>query len=365
MSRSLPVLAAALFLAFTPAAQARDITDAMGRTVAVPDTVDQVICSGPGALRLLTYLQAQDMAVAVDDIETRRNQFDARPYALANPQFKKLPTFGEFRGHDNPELILTLSPQPQVILKTYGTMGHDPVELQEKTGIPVVVLEYGDLGKARPKFFQALRIMGEVVGRSDRAEEVVSFFEERIADLAKRSKDGADLPSAYIGGVASKGPHGYQSTEPGYPPFGFVGLPNVANTGGLKGKELAHTDVAKEKIVEWNPDLLFLDLSSEQLGPKASALFELRTDPAYQSLSAVQKGHVYGLLPYNWYSRNFGSILANAYYIGSLVHPEAFKDVDPGQTADEIYSFLVDKPVFQEMNALFGGMAYQPVPVVD
>ncbi len=365
MLRMVVAAVTALFIALPDSVSARNVTDAMGRTIDVPETVSRVICSGPGALRLLTYLQAQDMAVAVDDIETRRNRFDARPYALANPQFKALPTFGEFRGHDNPELILSLSPEPQVILKTYGAMGHDPVELQQKTGIPVVVLEYGDLGRARPKFFQALRIMGEVIGRKDRAEAVVAFFEERIADLKVRTakSKAAKLPSAYIGGVASKGPHGYQSTEPAYPPFGFVGIRNVANTGGLSGKELAHTDVAKEKIVEWNPDLLFLDLSSEQLGEGASALHELKTDPAYRTLTAVEQGKVYGLLPYNWYSRNFGSILANAYYIGALVHPEAFNDVDPAATADGIYSFLVGKPVFKDMNALFGGMAYTKVPV--
>jgi ABC-type iron transport system FetAB ATPase subunit len=77
---------------------------------------------GPGALRLLTYLEAQDKIVAVDDMEKQRLQFDARPYALANPQFRDYPIFGEFRGHDHPERILTLDPLPQVIFKTYSSM---------------------------------------------------------------------------------------------------------------------------------------------------------------------------------------------------------------------------------------------------
>ena len=114
--------------------QARTVTDAMGRSVTVPDTIERVICSGSGCLRLLSYLQGQHLAVAVDDIETRRNEFDARPYALANPHFKTMPVFGQFRGQDNPEVILTLEPQPQVIFKIFGGMGHDPNELQAKTG---------------------------------------------------------------------------------------------------------------------------------------------------------------------------------------------------------------------------------------
>jgi iron complex transport system substrate-binding protein len=37
--------------------------------------------------------------------------------------------------------------------------------------------------------------------------------------------------------------------------------------------------------------------------------------------------------------------------------------VDPEAKADEIYTFLVGKPVFKDMDALFQGMAFKPVPV--
>ena len=117
------------------------ITDALGREIEIPGKIQHVICSGAGCLRLITYLEAQDKIVAVDDIEIKKNIFDARPYALANPQFKNLPLFGEFRGFDNPELILALDPLPDLIFKTYSQSGHDPIELQNKTGIPVVVLK--------------------------------------------------------------------------------------------------------------------------------------------------------------------------------------------------------------------------------
>lgn len=357
-----------LIMVLATAAQAgeRTVSDSGGDAVPVPEKVERVICSGAGCLRLLTYLQAQSMAVAVDDIEARRRAFDARPYALANPQFKKMPIFGQFRGHDNPELILTLDPQPQVILKTYaGSMGYDPAELQQKTGIPVVKLDYGDLGAKRAQLYKSIRIMGEVVGKSERAEAVIAYMDKLIEDLHKRtaSISNDQRPTVFVGGVASKGPHGYQSTEPAYPPFSFVNARNVAYTKGLSGKELQHSDVAKEMIVKWNPQYLFLDLSTLQLGNDAGGLFELRYDPAYRTLTAVQEGKVYGLLPYNWYSRNYGCILANAYYIGKLLYPDRFQDVDPVAKADEIFTFLVGKPVFKDMDGMFQNLAYKPIPV--
>jgi iron complex transport system substrate-binding protein len=69
------------------------------------------------------------------------------------------------------------------------------------------------------------------------------------------------------------------------------------------------------------------------------------------------------VLPYNWYSQNFESILANAYFVGKILYPDRFADVDPIAKADEIYSFVVGKPVFEEMNRTFSGLAFVPVPV--
>lgn len=365
----LAVLFSALVVGPAPAMADRVFTDALGREVAVPDTVRHIICSGSGCLRLAAYLQAPDipgMIVGVDDMETRRSRFDSRPYALAHPEFKDYPTFGEFRGHDNPELILTLEPQPQAILKTYSsTMGYDPAELQDKTGIPVLAMSYGNLGGLRRDLYATLRMMGDVMGRRERAEAVVAFLDATIADLKARTDDipAADRPSVFLGGVAFKGPHGFQSTEPAYPPFTFVNARNLAHDPAMGTKELSHSDIAKEKIVAWDPDILFLDLSSLQMGDDAGGLHELRADPAYRTLTAVKQGRVYGLLPYNWYTKNYGSILANAYFIGKLLYPDRFKDVDPAAKADEIYAFLVGTPVFDMMNERFQGLAYRPVPV--
>ncbi len=358
-------IALVLCLALAVPVEARVITDAAGRLVEIPDRVERVICSGPGALRLLTYLEAQDRAVAVDSMERRKPRFEARPYALANPQFKALPLFGNFRGHDNPELILGLAPPPQVIFKTFAAMGHDPVELQQKTGIPVVILNYGDLGVNRRHFYQALEIMGVVLDRQARARRLISFFDAAIADLKGRTADIPDdqRPACFVGGIAFKGPHGFQATEPGYPPFVFAGLRNLAHDPKMGKTALRHSNIAKEKIVLWDPGFLFMDLSTLQMGNGSGALHELKTDPAYRSLTAVKNGRVYGLLPYNWYTRNFGSILANAYFLGNLFFPERFTDIDPVARADEIYLFLVGNPVFKQMNGAFGELAFKRIPL--
>lgn len=348
------------------AAETRTVTDALGRQVTIAGPIDRVICSGAGCLRLLTYLDALDLVVAVDDIEARQERLRARPYALAHPRLRELPVFGEHRGRDNPELILTLDPRPQVIFKTWGgSMGMDPGELQRRTGIPVVSLAYGDMLGRREVLDRTLRELGAIIGRSERAEAVIAFLDQQVADLETRTADLSDAQrvATYVGGVAFKGPHGLTSTEPVYPSFVLAGARNLAHDPDLAEQDLRHAVVAREVLVSWNPTHLFVDLSSLQLDDGQGALDELRHEPAYRTLDAVQGGRVYGLLPYNWYMRNFGSVLANAFFIGKTLYPDRFADVDPAAKADEIYTFLVGAPVFAPMNASFQGLVYTPLPV--
>ncbi len=357
------ILAGLVFIATAWAA--RTVTDSTGRTVTVPDQISHIICSGPGALRLITYFKAQDMVVAVDDMETAKKKFDARPYKIANPGFKTLPVFGEFRGKDDPEKILGLATQPQVIFKTYPTMGYDPVELSQKTGIPVVSLEYGSLSTQRDIFYHSLKIIGQVLQREQRTRELIAFFDSHIKELDQRTASVKNKKSCFVGGIAYKGPHGFQSTEPSYPAFEFVNADNIARASEVKVQNLSHSSFSKEKLLEENPDVLFLDLSTLQMGDNHGGLHELKTDPVFQALDAVAAGRVYGVLPYNWYAQNSGSILADAWYVGKILYPEQFADIDPEKKADDIYEFLLSARVYKDMDQLFYGKAFKPVDLGD
>ena len=341
----------------TQAQAARTIRDAAGRRVTIADQVERVICSGPGCLRLLTYLQAQDCIVAVDSIEQGPAPIDARPYAMANPQFATYPLFGQFRGRDNPELIAALQPQPQVIFKTFA--GQDADRLQAKTGIPVITLEYGNLTYGRPHLEQALRLMAAVLGRQERAEKVIAFFTAMEEDLRRRTSNipVTERPSCYVGGLGQRGPQGFQSTEPSFAPFVFTGTaPIAAPTPG--DRPLSHAMVAKELIVRRDPQVIFVDLSTMALAAGSNALDELRNDAAYQALSAVRWSRIYGLFPYNSYTQNFETIFANAYYVGKVLYPQHFADIEPLARAEEISLFLNGARAFARLQAQYGGLPF-------
>ena len=341
------------------------LTDGYGREVTIPENVERVVCSGAGCLRYLVYLQAQDNVVGVDSLEKEESAFEGRPYALANPQLKDYPLIGEFRGNDDPEKIISIS--PQVILKTgtsgqsAATNGADADALQNKTDIPVVMFPYGSLKNEEQKaeIYSSLRIMGQVVGKQERAEEVINYINATMQDLENRTADipESERKTAYIGGVSMAGAHGIISTEPVYPPFLWVNANNVA-----AGMGADHADIAKEALVDWDPEYIFIDIGTLQVGNEG-AIGELKNDTSLSGLSAVKNKKVYGVIPYNYYSTNYESVLANAYFVGKVLYPDRFEDIDPEAKADEIYTFFVGKPVFSEINGQYDNLGFKQIPL--
>ena len=339
------------------------LTDGFGRDVTIPENAERVVCSGAGCLRYLAYLQAQDYVVGVDSMEKKKNEIEGRPYVLANPQLKDYPLIGEAKGKDDPEKIIEIN--PQVILKT-SMIGQSSAPtaaeadaLQEKTGIPVVSLPYGSLNNETQKaeMYSSLRIMGKVVGKQERSEEVIAYIDATMKDLENRTADipESERKTAYIGGVSLSGAHGIISTEPAYAPFLWVNANNVAAGMGTE-----HADIAKEALVDWDPEYIFIDVGTLQLGNEG-AIGELKNDTSLAGLSAVKNGKVYGVIPYNFYSTNYESVLANAYFVGKVLYPDRFEDIDPEAKANEIYTFFIGKPVFSDLNGQYSNMGFKQI----
>ncbi|MEA3558024.1 MAG: iron ABC transporter substrate-binding protein [Candidatus Thermoplasmatota archaeon] len=319
----------------------RTITDMLGREVEIPEKVNSVVGIEAGALRLLVYMQQADKVVGIEDHEKLGGAGGrAKPYTLANPGLLDLSSIGPMHGGDAELLVAT---QPDVVFWTY-TDTSKADDLQTKTGIPVVALNYGDLNDNKQDLYDALELIGEVMGNMERAQDIESFIDGRIVELDNMTAGLSDPPSCYVGGIGFRGAHGMLSTEPAYSSLEFVNGNNVASSVGLE-----HAFIEKEKILDWNPEIIIIDEGGLSL-----ALEEL-SDGTYDTIDAVRNGRLHGALPYNWYTTNFGTVIGNSYYIAKILHPDDHTDLDPVTEINDIYEFLVGSRVYQDMADEFGG----------
>lgn len=344
-------------LAAIPAAAERQITDQVGRTVAVPENPERIVCIAPGALRLVAYLQAQDRLVGIEDLEKRHPY--GRPYFLAHPELGELPRIGPGGPagiNRKPDLEAVLSVRPDLIFVTYMEKELAD-EVQAGLDVPVVVINYGDFAAFDETVYDALRLVGAILNRTERAEAVVEFIEEARRDLAERTRaiPPAERPSVYVGGVGFRGTQGIESTHADYTPLNWIHARNLALSGGHEG----HRFVDRETLLAWNPAIIFIDG-----GGKHHVTEEARRKPDfYRTLQAVKNDRVFVLFPFNWYVVNIGTAIADAYAAGKILQPEQFADVDPAKKADEIYAFLVGRPVYSKMRNQYGEIG-APLPLI-
>lgn len=339
------------------AARALTVTDMAGRRVTVPYDPERIVCIGPGALRLIVYLEAVSKVAGVEDMEKR--EAGARPYRLAHPELAALPRCGPGGPagiNKKPDLEAVLSVNPQVIFATCMEASLAD-EVQRTLRIPLVVLSYGASANFDETVFDALHLAGAILHRERRAAEVVAYIEALRRDLRLRTGDvpGHARPTVYVGGIGYRGAHGIESTEQRYIPLDWVGADNVADR--VKAGIGSHVAMGRETLLKLNPDVIFIDGGGATL---VCADYRKKTE-YYQALKAFSTRRVYTLHPFNWYATNIGTALADAYAIGKILYEKQFEDVDPRQKADEVYTFLVGKPVYKRMQGDYGPIGQQLV----
>ncbi|MGM0601794.1 MAG: ABC transporter substrate-binding protein [Bacillota bacterium] len=321
-------------------AAAREITDLAGRTVEIPEEVDKIAAAGPGSLRIIVYLQADNLVAGVEEFEKRNQQ---RPYILAKNELTQLPVIGPQFGGDA-ELIASVN--PDLIIMSY-IPASEADKMTEKTGIPVVLINDGSAGSmAENEMIAAVEFLADILDKKERAAEMKEKYLDYKSDLKRRVKLSKAEPSKkiYIGGIGFKGAQGITSTETDYLPFRYLNIENAASQKG--GGNIM---ISREQLLLWDPEVIFVDQGGINLVKK-----DLKR-PEIQYLSAVKNDDLFALLPYNHYTTNFATLLADAYYIGKIVYPDNFKDIEPSQKADEIYNFFVGEEVYGDMAEIFGG----------
>jgi len=336
------------------------ITDSAGRVVVVPDNPERIAVSGSGSTRYFAYLNVTDRLVAIDYQDSSLLNFDkdVRPYMLAHPEIKNLPALGTAKGVVDAEKLLSINPDILFMAGYSDTAIQSANEIQEKTGIPVVLFYAGDYVTNGDKVASSLRMIGKILHVDKRAEDVIQYFADVRTDLETRTAGipDAEKPSVYVGGIAYSGAHGLDGTDPTYYPFTVLHAMNVASVINAT-TSTGYAAISKEQILGWDPDIIFVDLGTMNAAG-GGAIYELQTDPSYHELTAVKTGEVYAVNPHTSMGTNHETSMANAYYIGTVLYPKLFADINPAEKANEIYTFVDGAPVYEQLKANLDNLSY-------
>lgn len=333
-------------------AETLSMTDTGGRQVTLSAGPSRIICLGPGALRLMVYLEAQNRVVGIEEME--KTLPVGRPYRLAYPELANLPIIGPGGPagiNKKPDMEAVLMVKPDVIFATYmdRTLADN---IQKQLHIPVVLLSYGDFATFDQTFRNSLQIVGRILNCTHRAKAITDYLEATQRELSNRVNDipESQRPVAYIGGIGMRGSHGIESSEKNYIPLDWVHARNIARS--FPAAEAGHVFMDREALLSVNPEVIFLDA-----GGLSIITEDYRKKPEfYNALKAFRNRRVMVLHPFNHYTTNIDTALADAWAVGKILYPDRFKDIDLEKKADEIYTFFIGKPVYEQMKQAFGSI---------
>ena len=331
--------------------ETRTFTDGQGRKVEIPTKIER-ICPLANAPRLLTYLGLADKFVGIQECEIADSPIMAYAYPHKEA-WSKLPNTGtDSLGAGKWYAEVLIECKPDIIVTSYTPDIAD--DIQNKTGIPVVSFP-NELVLFSDEYNEALKMLGDACGVSERADEVVSCIKNTLEDVKNRVKDVPDdnKPSVLGAGATFKGSHSIDGVYCNYPLFTTLAANDAAT--GISSK-MGGQLVDREQILKWNPDIIFFDVGSMNMVND-----DFKADPAYfNSLKAVTEGKLYKWPNSTWHYSNVEIPLVSLYYVGGLLYPEQFKDVDFEKKASEIFdTFLGEPDYLKTLNE--AGAGYGPV----
>ena len=350
--------------------QTTTFTDMIGRNVEINTaSINRIVCIGAGALRLYSYIGDMEKIVGAEDID--RNQDDAdvtlfgaggfknisRPYYDYNKDYLKTTVSVGLGGPRNQvaETEKIIAANPDLIISEYEDVEKEN-KLQSDTKTPVITVKYGNNHNIFDEtLFNSLTLLGKILNKESRANELISFIKSSETELKEKVKDVNDdeKQSAYIGCIGNWGTQDILSTNKNFALFNVSSVKNAV----VSNIELNSGKITLEKLVDIDPDVIFLDAAGINVFKNSDTYANKKN--TILSLTAVQNSNVYLQMPFNAYYTNIEVALMDAYYIASIMYPEQYKDFNIETKSTEILKkFLGDKATYslvKDMPLSFGG----------
>ena len=341
---ALALLFAGWLLAAAPAATAaetRTVTDQLNRTVTVPADIQRIVVLQHQTLDILVELGAADKIVGV-----LRSWPSLIPgldkYA---PQLVGLPTPGDL-STANVEELLRLKPDV-VFVTNYAPAAM--IDQIAQAGVPVVAISLSqgegvEAPKLNPTFADddvayaeglkaGVKLIGAIVGKSDRADQLLDYAFSRRAMVQDRV---AGLPQADRVRLYMANPDLSTYGSGKYTGVIMARSGGVNVAAGVRGA----TKVSMEDILAWDPQVIFVQ---DRYAPVAD---QIRQGSAWQHVDAVKAGRIY-ITPE--YVKPWGYPLPEALALGELwmaktLYPDRFADIDMQAEATAYYQRFYGQP---------------------
>jgi iron complex transport system substrate-binding protein len=303
-----------------PALVTRQITDAAGRIVSIPATVNRVADPWHANNAMVLMLGGADKLVATTN-QARDQPWLRRLY----PRIEQVPAAFNAAGEVNIETLVGV--HPDVILMAYGGTLPHWMDAVESYHIPVVMLPNESLEGLKT----TVRMTGTVLGERESrvAAEYIRYFDENIQKVTQITNKLAPSERPKVLHTATPGIltiDGRRSVIDDW--INVAGGVNAADVVGV-GRP-----VTMEQVVVWNPDVIIVGTAPNQQNRQA-----ILDDPRWREIKAVRDGKVFANPSgaYLW-DRHSAEAALQVLWAAKLLHAARFADLDVNRETRQFYA---------------------------
>ncbi|MGM0471096.1 MAG: ABC transporter substrate-binding protein [Bacillota bacterium] len=307
------------------AVESRVVTDMLNREVEVPTKVDKVLSTSPPSTMLIYMLAPEKLG-----------GWNFKPNGRYIPdKYYSLPVVGGWFGRQGGNYEEFLALEPDIVVEGFTT-GDNTVETikerQQKLGqVPIV----GIANTTNPQEWEELiQFTGDLLGRKEKAEELISFYQEAVNYIEDRVED---IPQDKRKRVYYAEKNGLFTEPQGSRHARLINLcggVNVAQVPIKKGYGMAKVSI--EKVINWNPEVIIVGRGSSQ-----KTYQKILSDSKWQQLQAVQEERVYlrPTNPFSWLDGPPGvNQIIGIYWLAKRLYPNRFKELDLKSKIKEFYA---------------------------
>ena len=233
----------------------------------------------------------------------------------------------------NVEELLKLNPD---VVFQWNYMD-DEIAKMEEAGIKVVALQYGTLDDLETW----IRIIGKMFQKEDRAEELITYFNENVDEVTEKISTLSEDEYSNILILSDN----LKVTGTGFANYWVEKSGAINPAKDLSGEAL---NVNMEQIYEWNPSIIYIGNFTE-LQPSDLTDNKLEGQD-WSVVDAVQNKQVYKIPigGYRWDPPGIETPLM-VKWLAKIQHPELFEDMDMYEEVSKFYKDVYNFELTDEM----------------
>ena len=279
--------------------------DSSGRSIELPIEITRIAASGQMA-QMFLFAICPDLLVGL-----------AQPWSEASEQFihteyYQLPVLGQFYGVGTMNMEEVIKSDPQVIIdigEAKASIVEDMDAIMEQVNIPTIHIEATTETTA-----EAYRILGKLLNREEKGEELASFVEGTLEKVNKVLSKTEKTSLLYLLGnnglnVLAKTSFHAEVMDLVSDNIAIIEQPSFKGSGN---------EVDFEQLLLWNPEVI--------LFAPDSIYDQINEDPTWLQLKAIANQRYYKVpgVPYNWVTNPPSvNIFLGMLWLTDLLYPEA------------------------------------------